>query len=121
MNKLAHEYLGSTYSSQNSGNCLVPGWEGKGSKDQASPTHSAAYEAFMFAACHLFVLSGLLFFFLNCTRPTNLLDHTHKQLRPFYEPQLNKAAMNLNNTMSIYIFLLNMVVVKALDLDPKCE
>lgn len=33
----------------------------------------------------------------------------------------NKATMNLNNIMSIYLFLVVMVTVSAMDLDPKCK
>lgn len=52
--------------------------------------------------------------------PTSLLDH--RQTASTNLPTTaDKAAMKLNNARSIYLFLMVVVTVLAMELDPKCK
>lgn len=66
-----------------------------------------------------FLSKGFLLF-SSCMNPTGLLDHRQKASTNLPTTS-DKAAMKLNNAMSIYLSLVIAVTVAAMDLDSKCK
>lgn len=91
----------------------LPRLEGTAGTAQSRPPSCL----FRFAVFYPFDLRASFFFLLLLT---SLLDQ--RQTASTNLPtRTDKATMKLNNPMSLYVFLVIVVTVTAMDLDPKCK